>query len=659
MIMKKSLHLFLLSCALFSILCMDSTHAQEQDEPEYYLEPLEIHGTKERDVITEPLSESPGLRSSVSVVTQKEIERQGADTVIEALEYIPGAWVETRGRKVKQFFSVRGQKYPYPDYAIDGALYREFHEIPYFFATEDIERIEVMRSSAAMLTGISGLGGVINIVPREYTESETSWEVEYGSFNTRKFHLSHGGTIKDLSYAVGVGAPFTDGPDDRHAGESTMNFYGSTHWHPTDKLSIRTTLFHINGKRELAHAKPPASERFQTTDETFDPLDETFAQMKLFYLASKKASTEFHVSYSNRDNSFTSTTETSHTSSRDWDHEWSANLVQSLALTEHNTLRAGGFYNHWIAPDGKRFYVGRRTDLETFAAVIVDEHRIGKLFIDAGLRWQRTYINEYGAYNINGSSRGFNNVPSLKDKWEPSIFNGSIGASYELTPTLVLSVNAAAGQIKPRTGTLDVDLEEPGNERRFKFDAGVEKRIERIGNLAVTGFIVQQSDALVLSGETEEVGGRLNELWINRDQDQLGVEMEIRSVPLYRTAAVFFNVTAMRSRAKSGGDMKRNVEMPEIIAGGGISAVRRGFDLNIFVKAVSSYGSSRFSANAPETEPLGEYGTVNLTMGKTFDNRLRTRVYLEITNLTDKKFSTVVGYPDFGRRFSIGLRQAL
>jgi len=44
--------------------------------------------------------------------------------------------IVTRSRKVKQFFSVRGQKYPYPENAVDGVVFREFFEVPYFFSVE-------------------------------------------------------------------------------------------------------------------------------------------------------------------------------------------------------------------------------------------------------------------------------------------------------------------------------------------------------------------------------------------------------------------------------------------------------------------------------------------------------------------------------------------
>lgn len=63
-----------------------------------------------------PISILPAM-TTISAV---EIEKQGAVTLVDALKFVPGGWTETRGRKTKQFFSVRGQKYPYPDYSING-----------------------------------------------------------------------------------------------------------------------------------------------------------------------------------------------------------------------------------------------------------------------------------------------------------------------------------------------------------------------------------------------------------------------------------------------------------------------------------------------------------------------------------------------------------
>ncbi len=103
----------------------------------------------------------------------------------------------------------------------------------------------------------------------------------------------------------------------------------------------------------------------------------------------------------------------------------------------------------------------------------MDEHNFGPLTVDAGLRWAKTYIHEYGAFNINGSPKGFKNIEPVSDEWEPSDFSGSAGVSYYMSPYVSLHTNIAAGYVRPRKGTLDVNGKEPVNEQRLKFDAGL------------------------------------------------------------------------------------------------------------------------------------------------------------------------------------------
>jgi outer membrane cobalamin receptor len=644
-------------------LCMPpcaSSDNSEAEERTYVMEPIVVKGERARDVLAEPLSESPGLELSTTIVNEAQIERQGAETVIEALEYVPGAWVETRGRKVKQFFSVRGQKYPYPEYAIDGAWQREFHETPYFFSASNIERIEVIRSSAALLKGLSGLVGIVNIIPKKYEKPETSAEMEYGTFDTYRFHLAHGASAGKVSYAVNAGSDHTDGPEGRNGAEGVTNFLGSAGWDPAENLSFKANLFHLYGKRELIRAEsPPAAEQYATTSERFDPLETTLANMRAYFRPNSRASTELLLHYIDRDHNFLSEPGDPHKATREWDYEWGANLTQAISLSDSNTLRVGGLYNHWIAPNGKRFYVGNRNDLETISGVAVDEHHFGPLIADAGLRWVRTYINDYAAFNIGGSAKGLKNVTPVKDQWEPSIFNGSVGAAYYFPRILSLHLNLASGYIQPREGTLTVDLEDPENERRTKLDLGVRAARRDIGQLSVTGFLTQQDNAIVLSGKTEEMDGRIMELYLNRDQDQLGVEVEARTAPLLESIEPFLNITAMRLRAESDGEMVSNEEQPELIMSGGVYASRMGFDLNVLWKYVSSYESTRFAAGSPPSpQPLGDFHSLNATVGYSFGQKHRARVYLEIENLLDEDFSTMVGYPDLGRRFAVGLRQS-
>lgn len=136
----------------------DGSAASAEPNPEpadttavYDLDTLTVFGRRLRNPMVDPTVEVPSLELSTATVDRKDFARQGAVTVTDALAYTPGARVESRGRKVKQFFSIRGQTYPYPDYAMDGTWQREFHELPYFLPTAEIERVEIVRSTAALL----------------------------------------------------------------------------------------------------------------------------------------------------------------------------------------------------------------------------------------------------------------------------------------------------------------------------------------------------------------------------------------------------------------------------------------------------------------------------------------------------------------------------
>jgi outer membrane receptor protein involved in Fe transport len=603
-----------------------------------------------------PQLESASLQTSISKIDRIQIEQQGAKTVMDSLNYVPGAWTETRGRKEKQLFSVRGQRYPYPEYAIDGALLREFYEAPYFLSAEDVERIEVVRSSATLLSGISGLAGIINIVPREYERRETRWLAEYGSMNSYRLHVSHGQKIGALSYGLGLGGSHTDGPDGRHGSEKRLNLSANAKWDPANSLTIRAAVFYTRGERELVQAEPPAAAQYRTALQRYDPVDETAGNIKILYKPASWASTQFSIGYSNRRNMFVAETNGVSQNTRDYDHELNLNFIQSLALSKRNVLRAGVNYNHWIAPYGKRFYSGRRTDLETYSLAIVDEYGIGRLLLDGGLRYQRTYVNEYGAFNIGGTSTAFKKVPSVMNQWEPAQPSGSVGAAYYLTNRLSLRANFLAGVIEPRRGTLAVNLAEPLKEHRKMWDIGIRMTEGRIGEFSVAGFFINQKDAIVLSGLTKTINGQIMELYENRDQDSKGMEFEFRSRPLFEDVNVFFNITAMNPRVRSNGVMSSDPEIPQAIASAGILGKKKGFDCNIFWKYISAYESGRF-ADPPVLQPLGGFHAVNMTIGRALGGREKIRVYLDVINIGDSKHSTVVGYPDYGRRINLGIRQ--
>ncbi len=609
-----------------------------------------------RSLMKKPYTEPNSLSTSISKLSNADIKRQGATNLVEAMNFIPGGLIETRGRQVKQFFSVRGQKYPYPDYAIDGVWQKEFEELPYFFSTSDIEEIEIVRSSAALLTGLSGMAGIINVKTREYTTPETNIELEYGSYNSIHTHLSNGSKIGNFSYSAGIGYDKSDGPSGKHSKEEMADLFTQVKWQPSEKLSVKANVFYLDGKRELRIAELPADKRYRDMIQNFDPVRAVLTNIKTVYSPNEKLSSELQVFYSYRNPTFND--EVKLTSSNEKDSEYGLNFIQSIAVSKLNILRFGALYNHWVAPNGKRFYTGKRCDTETFSGVLVDEQRIGRLTIDAGIRLTRTYMNDYGAFNIEGDGALFRTVTPIQDLWEPAIIQGSLGASYRINNMFSAYLNSAAGQIKPRQGALTTELSVPLNELRYKFDLGIVRTLGSNGKVSATGFGVVQNDAIALSGSTylDAVTNINRELYVNRDQKQYGIELEIISPELYRMFEPFLNFTVMKSSLTESGTKVTNKENPVMISSGGIYFKVKKFDLNLLCKYVSKFENNRFAVPADGPQPLGDFFTADLSGGYSTTGKIPVRFYARIKNLGDVKYSTVIGYPDFGRMIYAGIQ---
>ncbi len=629
------------------------------------MQPLYITRKSYRDVLTNVDLKSAGLALSTAVIAAPDIREQKAKTLIDALNFTPGAVTETRGRKVKQMFSFRGQRYPYPDYAVDGVWQKEFLELPYFFSAQDLESVEIVRSSAILLTGLSSMAGVINFKTRDYQSSNTDCQLEYGSFNSFRSHLSHGNKINNISYSLGAGFYKTKGPENKYAAEQTANFFTKFKWQPRLNCKIQTSAFYIQADRQFLLAEPPADSRYWLVHEEYDPYKAFLVTMDGYYGFADKGATVLKVSYADRKPNYrtfnTTTLETS--SYLEADREWNVNLIQAISPFRNNTVRLGLFYNHWIAPNGKRFYYGKACDTETYSGTVIDEHHFGRLTVDAGVRLEKTHLNRYGAFSINESTKGLTRVTPIVDVWQRPMLMSTLGLAYYFSETASCHLNTAMGQVKPRQGTLTADLTEPLNETQIKADLGLQKSFSQLGRFSAILFYTRQNNAIVLSGATKAVGDRIMELYLNRDQFQTGLETEWKSPVLWNNWHSFLNATRMIAKFKQNGIMTRNEEYPQWIAAAGISYTGKWFGGHLYAKYLSDFKSSQFlptiSGKTLAPQPLGDFISLDAVVTRNIFTQRSTQVFFEIRNLTDESFATSIGYPDFGRRFNLGIHTAI
>ena len=614
---------------------------------------------KDTSIVREPLS----VVTAISRLSAVEIEKQGAVTLIDAMQYIPGAWTETRGRKVKQFFSVRGQKYPYPEYSIDGVWQREFEETSYLMSTLNIESIEIVRSSAALVKGLSGLSGLIDVKTVKPNKKTTSAAIKYGSLNTFSIDAQHGNKVNNIRYNIATSYFGTNGPENRNGKERIGNMNAQFEWQVNNKLQLAANTMFIYGMRELVTPVEPADKKLMDRLEVYNPIQTVVSSVKLNYRGRNNSETELQANFAHRNPEYSIYTISKNTSDNysEKDYEYSLNLLHSRLLSANNTLRFGGLYNHWVAPEGKRFYYGKKADIHTLSAVVADEHKAGHFVFDGGVRLISDYIKEWGAFGIEGSGSKFKDVQPIKNERAPLVWQTVLGASYLHSQSSSFHGHVAGGNIAPRKGSLTEEGTTPENEIRLQYDAGFKKISTSGDELTFSLFYVDRKNAIGYSGKTiEDEDGNIMELYENRDKRNFGIELDARKKLPVIHLSVFANITLMKSEARTEGEFVKDTETPGIITNAGIMFDNNLFDVNLFANYTGAYENDRFVDKTWIKEngkaPLGDFFSVNLTSGYTFGKSKNTRFYIEIKNLLNVKYQTVAGYPDNGRMLFTGVK---
>jgi len=642
------------------------TPAEEAEEKVYVLTDMIV--VDERDLFARPNLPSIGLDVAMSVYDFDFIERQTPHNLTEALNYLPGVLTETRGRKVKQFSSFRGQVYPYPDYAINGIWQREFEEMPYTFPAEFIETFEVMRSSGSLLMGLTDASGLINVRIKRFTEPTTILKAEYGSFDTINASAATGDGSEEGYYTLMFNQYSTEGADGMNAAERYTSGAATFGRQVNEQLEMEGYFYILNGSRELRSPDPDILDIFSPKRarqlEEYDPINTVSAGLIARYDRGDDSTTEVSIYGTHRDACYkvVSTKASENGESKERDFEYGINAHHALRLSPENILRVGGTYNHWESPTGKRLYAGRPQDIHSFSGVLVDEHDFGRWKVDAGVRYTRDYIVEStnSFFDINGTAR---HQEPVRNQWDEPVISAMAGVVVEISPVLDLNTHVSFGTLSAPTGAVDRNLESTiENETRLMLDAGFKYHNSRHGMAKICLFYTVRDNVSFFEGtyDQDPMGNPVDEFeyFSNRDIKQYGIEFEVVSRKFYEDSLSFFaNGTFMETtnRQPDGSDGEEK-EIPDVILAAGASWERGPFNLDLFGKYVGAFENNRFLKDKTMYADLGDYVDLNVTASYSYGRERQTRFYLTIKNLLDDEFSTVPGYSDDGFRVFTGVR---
>lgn len=608
-----------------------------------------------RDLQARPLTESPGLETATSVIGAEEIRWQNTPLLLDALQYVPGAWTEVRGRKEKQLFSVRGQRYPYPDFLIDGAWFRVFTETAYHFNAANLGEIQVLRSSAGLLLTPESLGGAVNLQPRDYSAPEFQLDASLGTHLTTRDHVNYGNGTARFGYAFGGGYYHTDGPSGRNAEENVGDWFARVHGKPTDNITLSLTAFALYGDRELETALLPASKSTRDQVQAFDPFRNHIVIGKIRLEPTDWAVTEIIANFAHREYTFGQSAPLPANEHMERDWEYGLRVTQNLELFEGNTLRASGLFNHWECPTGKRFFWPNPADLWTYTAGIVDEQVLGRWTLNLGYRLSQTYYEEFGGYNVEGAGGKLSTVRTT-DSWEDPLHTVSIGTAWALSKEWTLLGNFTWGQVAAPLSALTADLRRPDNETRTKLDLGIRGAWPRFGEATLTAFGVYQDDATVYANATVTgADGQPVALVRNGLARSFGLELDTRTRRFDCGTQLFLNIVAMQTDNHLAGEWQRDREVPQVIVGAGLSQSWGHWELAVLAKHVAEYENDRFLPTGSAPMPLGNFVNLSARFSYHFGRDGRSKVYFGGENLLNKHYSTVNGYPNDGLFWNGGL----
>ncbi|TNF09354.1 MAG: TonB-dependent receptor [Gammaproteobacteria bacterium] len=156
--------------------------------------------------ITQPIAKAPAV---ASVITRSDIEKIGARDIDEALETIPGLHVARDSTGYNPIYTFRGIYAAFNPQVlmlvngipITNLLNGDRNVVWGGMPVNAVERIEVIRGPGSALYGADAFAGVINVVTKSASGEESSeLGARYGTYDTKDFWLSKGGSLGNIRY---------------------------------------------------------------------------------------------------------------------------------------------------------------------------------------------------------------------------------------------------------------------------------------------------------------------------------------------------------------------------------------------------------------------------------------------------------------------------
>jgi outer membrane receptor protein involved in Fe transport len=617
---------------------------------------------------------APQLGSSVSTLSEQEIDDRGAQSVTDVLRGVPGVALDDSGRRggATGVF-IRGGGANYNLVMVDGIQLNQFGG-NFDFAplpADGVDHVEVTRGPESALFGSNAVSGVVNIVTRRGEgPPHFDFQAEGGNFTTSRFVTGGSGLTHGLSWGYDLSRLDSGGTvqNDRYRNQSAILSLGYR------RSERRQVDFHFFGNANDAGAPGPYG---SDPDHLFAGLD-TYSRDKQNLFGYQGSYTEQFSSRFRQVVTGTVATNDYYFRSPYGDSFFNnlrgiLNTRSEVAVSNKDFLVAGFEYNREqfkntiVADANSNPFLLPRTSLAYFV-----ENRwnpSSRLFVTAGLRLDdlSTHSLPPGYYG----SRPF--IPSSSvTKLNPRVSVAYMARESDSASWLGLTrLHGSFGTgIRAPNGYELAFTDNPHlkPEKSISFDSGIEQRFfDGRALLDLTYFYSKFEDQIVT------LGGSLLSTFISDNLGNSraqGLEASFRLRPtrslqmsgeytLLGTAIVALNGSSLvqtpfhvgqelTRRPKNSGGFNLTWQHRRLMLN--TNAYLRGRTLDLepnWVAYACSFGLPCLFTNK---------GYVLLNGGFSYRLTHGLEIYGHLNNLLDRKYEEVLGYPALPLNFLAGVK---
>lgn len=221
--------------------------AAENDDPIFDLEQVVVTATKTAKMVKD-------VPASISVITAKDLEEANVKTLDEALQHVPGVYINNQTGMKASKISIRGLSQNRVLVLLDGMPMNQgytgspLRDLP----LSNIDRIEVIKGPFSALYGSNAMGGVINVITKEGVKEQTVIKTAVGGEGTNRYSFSHNNSVGKLEYYLDYYKMDTDGyvepttPQNGKFGKNNEKYNTKLVYHFDDKDKLTV----VSGKTE-------------------------------------------------------------------------------------------------------------------------------------------------------------------------------------------------------------------------------------------------------------------------------------------------------------------------------------------------------------------------------------------------------------------------